>query len=81
MVRNKKVMCSVCYREMRSDNLPRHLKQHEKINEDNPDTITYATNNIYNSTLPIDSTQKIEMYLKNFFQEQYTSLKSETIMP
>ena len=54
-------MCSVCYREMRSDNLPRHLKQHEKINEDNPDTITYATNNVYNSTLPIDSTQKIEM--------------------
>ena len=69
MVRNKKVMCSVCYREMRSDNLPRHLKQHEKINEDNPDTITYATNNVYNSTLPIDSTQKIEMKSEIYDEE------------
>ena len=54
---------------MRSDNLPRHLKQHEKINEDNPDTITYATNNVYNSTLPIDSTQKIEMKSEINYEE------------
>ena len=28
MTGNKKVLCKVCYREMRSDVLTRHMKQH-----------------------------------------------------
>ena len=28
MTRNRKVSCNVCYKEMRSDNLARHMKQH-----------------------------------------------------
>ena len=46
---------------MRSNNLPRHKTQHEKRNEDNPVTNISVTNNIYNSTPPSDSTQKIEV--------------------
>ena len=38
MTGNKKIMCKVCCREMRSDNLERHKKQHLKRNEDNPVT-------------------------------------------
>ena len=61
MGKHKQVMCKVCYRVMRSDVLTRHMKQHEKRNESTPFTITYAANNVYNSILPIDSTQKIEL--------------------
>ena len=60
MGRNKQVMCNTCYRVMRSDHLNRHMKQHEKRNEDNPVTNISVTNNIYNSTPPSDSTHKIE---------------------
>ena len=35
---NKKVLCKTCYKEMRSDNLARHMKQHFKKNENNPVT-------------------------------------------
>ena len=45
MGRHKKVMCKVCYREMRSDVLDRHMKQHLKKNESNPVTNIYVTNN------------------------------------
>ena len=31
MGNNKKVMCNVCYREMRSDVLKRHMKQHADL--------------------------------------------------
>ena len=61
MGKKKQVMCKTCYRVMRSDNLNRHMKQHEKRNEDNPVTNISVTNNIYNSTPPSDSTHKIEM--------------------
>ena len=61
MGKNKQVICKVCYKEMRSNNLPRHLKIHENTNEPNPDTTTSVTNNIHNLTPPIDSTQKIEV--------------------
>ena len=40
-------MCNVCYREMRSDVLKRHMKQHSKGNESVP--ATNITNNIYNN--------------------------------
>ena len=61
MGKHKQVMCKVCYRVMRSDNIKGHMKIHENRNETNPVTITSVTNNIYNSTPPIDSTQKIEV--------------------
>ena len=49
MTGNKKVSCKVCYREMRSDNLTRHMKQHSKRNESNPVTNISVTKN-YNTT-------------------------------
>ena len=55
MGRHKKVLCKVCYREMRSDNITRHMKQHSKRSEDNPVTNISLTNN-YNTT-PGVSTQ------------------------
>ena len=49
MTGNKKVLCKVCYREMRSDHLKRHMKQHSKRNESNPVTNISVTKN-YNTT-------------------------------
>ena len=49
MTGNKKVSCKVCYREMRSDVLARHMKQHSKRNESNPGTNISVTKN-YNTT-------------------------------
>ena len=40
MGRHKKVMCKVCYREMRSDVRDTHMKQHLKKNESNPVVLT-----------------------------------------
>ena len=31
MTRNKQVLCKVCYKEMRSDHLNRHMKVHETM--------------------------------------------------
>ena len=45
MVRNKQLVCPVCYREMRSDVLKRHMKQHSKRNESVPATNILVTNN------------------------------------
>ena len=45
MTGNKKVMCNVCYREMRSDVLKRHMKQHSKRNESVSATNILVTNN------------------------------------
>ena len=50
MGKHQQVICKVCYKEMRSDVLTRHMKQHEKRNEDNPVTNISVTNNIYTST-------------------------------
>ena len=49
MGRHKKVMCKVCYKEMRSDVKTRHMEQHSKREEPNSATNTYKTNN-YNTT-------------------------------
>ena len=59
MGRHKKVMCKVCYREMRSDVLDRHMKQHLKKNESNPVTNIYVTNN-YNTTSGVSTERKDE---------------------
>ena len=49
MTGNKRVLCKVCYRDMRSDVLARHMKQHLKKNESNPVTNISMTKN-YNTT-------------------------------
>ena len=59
MTGNKKVSCKVCYREMRSDHLTRHMKQHLKKNESNPVTNIYVTNN-YNTTSGVSTERKDE---------------------
>ena len=57
MTGNKKIMCKVCYREMRSDVLSRHMKQHSKRNESNPVTNISVTNH-YNTTSGVSSKRK-----------------------
>ena len=59
MTGNKKVMCNVCYREMRSDNVKRHMKQHTKKNESNPVTNISVTNN-YNTISGVSTERKDE---------------------
>ena len=57
MTGNKKVMCKVCYREMRSDNLTRHMKQHSKNEESNSTTnISVTSNN--NTTSGVSTKRK-----------------------
>ena len=57
MGKNKQVLCKVCYKSMRSNNLTRHMKQHSKRDESNPLTNISVTNNVYKSTA---STQRSE---------------------
>ena len=52
-------MCKVCYREMRSDVLGRHMKQHLKKNESNPVTNISVTNN-YNTISGVSTERKDE---------------------
>ena len=59
MTGNKKVKCNVCYREMRSDNVKRHMKQHTKKNESNPVTNISVTNN-YNTISGVSTERKDE---------------------
>ena len=63
MAKNKKVSCKVCYREMRSDNITRHMKQHSKRNESNPVTNISVTNN-YNTTPGVSTERKYEEKMK-----------------
>ena len=59
MTGNKKMKCNVCYREMRSDNVKRHMKQHTKKNESNPVTNISVTNN-YNTISGVSTERKDE---------------------
>ena len=59
MTGNKKVLCKVCYKDMRSDVLTRNMKQHSKINENNPAPHLYVTHNVYNTKSSV-STQRSE---------------------
>ena len=52
-------MCNVCYREMRSDVLKRHMKQHSKRNESVSATNISVTNN-YNTTSGVSTERKDE---------------------
>ena len=53
-------MCNVCYREMRSDILKRHMKQHSKKNESVPATNILVTNNIYNNPPSVSTSDPIK---------------------
>ena len=53
-------MCSVCYREMRSDVLKRHMKKHSKKNERVPATKILVTNNIYNKPPSVSTSDPIK---------------------
>ena len=57
MGRHKKVMCKVCYKEMRSDVKTRHMEQHSKREESNFTTNTYKTNN-NNTTSGVSTKRK-----------------------
>ena len=59
MTGNKKVLCKVCYKEMRSDNLTRHTKQHSNINKNNPAPHISVRHNVYNTKSSV-STQRNE---------------------
>ena len=59
MTGNKKVSCKVCYREMRSDVLARHMKQHSMRNESSPVTNISVTNN-YNTISGVSTERKDE---------------------
>ena len=59
MGKHKKIMCKVCYKEMRSDNLTRHLKQHSEKDTINPGTNIYVTNN-YNTTSGVSTDREDE---------------------
>ena len=52
-------MCKVCYREMRSDVLARHMKQHSMRNESSPVTNISVTNN-YNTISGVSTERKDE---------------------
>ena len=60
MTGNKKVSCKVCYREMRSDVLARHMKQHSKRNESNPVTNISVTKN-YTTTSSVLAAREDEV--------------------
>ena len=59
MGKHKKIMCKVCYKEMRSDHLTRHLKQHSEKVKNNPGTNIYVTNN-YNTTSGVSTEREDE---------------------
>ena len=55
MARNKQVVCKKCYRVMRSDNLNKHMKVHEKHNEN-----SLYSNSIYSSTASLHKDDESE---------------------
>ena len=75
MSRNKKVLCKTCYKEMRSDTLTRHMKQHSKKNGINPVTNISVTNN-YNSR-PAISTQISKE--ENGIKDEKSEIKKEEL--
>ena len=75
MTGNKKVMCKVCYREMRSDHLTRHMKQHSKKNESNPVTNISVTNH-YNTTQGVCTKRKDE---ENEIKDEKSEINKEEL--
>ena len=53
MGRHKQIVCKKCCRVMRSDNLKKHMKVHEKYNEN-------SLNSIYSSRTSLDKDDESE---------------------
>ena len=79
MARNKQAVCPVCYKEMRSDVLKRHMKQHSKKNESVPATNILVTNNIYNNP-PTVSTSDPRKRSKEESESNTEELRKQLIM-
>ena len=82
MTGNKRVLCKVCYRDMRSDVLARHMKQHLKKNESNPVTNISVTNN-YNTTSGVwterkDVENKKGQWIKEISDKDWEWIPRET---
>ena len=75
MVRNKQVVCPVCYREMRSDVLKRHMKQHSKRNES-----VSATNILVTNNPPTVSTSDLRKRLNEEIESNTEELRKQLIM-
>merc|ERR1711954_129106 len=75
MTGNKKVMCKVCYKEMRSDVKTRHMKQHSKRNESNPVTTISSTNH-YNTTPGVCTKRKDE---ENEIKDEKSEINKEEL--
>ena len=71
MGKHKKIMCKVCYKEMRSDVLARHLKQHSEKDTNNPATNISVTKN-YNTTSSVlaDREDEVECELQTTIDEK-----------
>ena len=75
MGRHKKVMCKVCYKEMRSDVKTRHMEQHSKREESNFTTNTYKTNK--NNTTSDDSTKNHSQNINDLNSKKGSTLHHE----
>ena len=75
MTGNKRVSCKVCYREMRSDHLTRHMKQHSKRNESNPVTSISVTTN-YNTASGVSTERKYE---ENEIKDEKSEINKEEL--
>ena len=75
MVRNKQVVCPVCYREMRSDVLKRHMKQHSKRNES-----VSATNILVTNNPPTVSTSDLRKRLNEESESNTEELRKQLTM-
>ena len=61
MVGNLKKTCNVCYKSMRGDNLKKHMKKHERGNEDN-----VATNEDQISCTDEELEKRVSAKMKEF---------------
>ena len=69
------MMCNVCYREMRSDHLKRHMKQHSKRNES-----VSATNILVTNNPPTVSTSDLRKRLNEESESNTEELRKQLTM-
>ena len=74
MGRDKKVTCRKCFRVMRSDNLKRHMMQHEKENYENE---TFCSTSITTSRISLQEETESEFSLDTTKTYEVSPLKSE----
>ena len=77
MTGNKKIMCKVCYREMRSDVLTRHMKHHSKRDEDNTVTNISLTNKYTTSSPSTQISEEENEFKDEEFRKALIKLENE----